>query len=264
MPIRRVHVNTFDAPWMTDHLKSLILKRQKAFPDGGTESILYKFHRNAVNHERKSCKASFYKSNIEHMKEKNPKVWWKEVKRLCSFNSNPSHIHIEGIENLSDQDLANAINEAFLEPLEQYRLPQPLAKLCIDKALPEPEGSETHIFMLLAALNPFKACSPDKIPNWMLKEYAEPLSFPLSRIINFSLKEQSLTKIWKFAVVSPLPKLRVEDLKKQLRPIPLTSCLSKVAEECVVRDYVKPAVLHVLDPSQYGAVPNYIPQPPRR
>ena len=46
---------------------------------------------------------------------------------MCGFNSNSvkvsSHIHIELIENLSDQDLANAINEAFLESLEHYRLP---------------------------------------------------------------------------------------------------------------------------------------------
>ena len=122
MPIRRVRVNTSDAPWMNDHLQSLILKRQKAFHDGGTRSMLYKFYRNAVNRERKSCKARFHKCNVEHMKEENPKVWWKEVKRLCGFNSKSgnvsSHIHIEGIENLTDQELANAINEAFLEPLE--------------------------------------------------------------------------------------------------------------------------------------------------
>ena len=91
----------------------------------------------------------------------------------------------------------------------------------------------------------------------MLKEYAECLSFPISRIINLSLNEQSLPKIWKFADVSPLPKLKpVEELKKQLRPVSLTPCLSNVAEQCVILDYVKPAVLDVLDPSQYGAVPN--------
>ena len=67
----------------------------------------------------------------------------------------------------------------------------------------------------------------------------------------------SLTKIWKFSDVSPLLKVKpVEDLKKQLRPIFLTPCLSKVAEEYVIFDYVKPAVLDVLDPSQYGTVPN--------
>ena len=31
--------------------------------------------------------------------------------------------------------------------------------------------------------------------------------------------------------------------------------MSKVAEDCVVLAYVKPAVLQVLDPNQYGAVP---------
>ena len=48
----------------------------------------------------------------------------------------------------------------------------------------------------------------------------------------------------------------VEELKKQLRPVSLTPRLSNVAEQCVILDYVKPAVLDVLDPSQYGAVPN--------
>ena len=114
----------------------------------------------------------------------------------------------------------------------------------------------------LTALNPSKAYGPDEIPNWMLKEYAECLSLPISRIINLSLNEQFLLKIWKFADVSPLPKVKpVEDLKKQLRPISLAPCLSKVAEECVILDYIKPAVLDVLDPSQY-LFP--IPQQPRR
>ena len=109
---------------------------------------------------------------------------------------------------------------------------------------------------LLATLNPSKACGPDEIPNWLLKEYAELLAFPVSKIINSSFKEQRLPKIWKFADVSPLPKVKpVEDLKKHLRPISLTPCLSKVAEECVVVDYVKSAVLNVLNPSQCGAVP---------
>jgi hypothetical protein len=259
MPIRRVRVNTADAPWMTDHLKTLILKRQKAFLELGIESLQFKFYRNLVNRKRKSCKASFYKSNKEHMKNEKPKVWWKEVKRLCGAHSSSgnitTHIHIDGFDDLSHQELANTINEAFLEPLEEYRLPQPLTKLPIEETTPKlPEISELRIEKLLAALNPSKACGPDKIPNWLLKEYASLLASPVGKIINAWFQEQSLPKIWKFADVSPLPK-PVKDLKKHLRPISLTPCLSKVAEECVVSDYVKPAVLRILDPSQYGAVP---------
>ena len=157
-------------------------------------SSSFKFYRNVVNSERKSCKASFYKVKVEHMKDENPKLCWKEVKRLSGSQSNSgnviNHIHIGELEDFNNQELANIINKAFPEPLEEYRL------------------------------------------------------------------NSRLPKIWKFADVSPLPKVKpVEDLKKHLRPISLTPCLSKVAEECVVVDYVKSAVLNVLDPSQYGAVP---------
>ena len=46
------------------------------------------------------------------------------------------------------------------------------------------------------------------------------------------------------ADVPPLPKKKpVLELKKDLRPVSLTPCVSKVDEEFVVVDFVKPAVL---------------------
>ena len=65
-----------------------------------------------------------------------------------------------------------------------------------------------------------------------------------------------LPSVWKLADVTTLPKKKpVRDLKNDLRPISLTSCISKIAEDFVVCDYVKPAVLQVLDNNQFGAVP---------
>ena len=145
-----------------------------------------------------------------------------------------------------------------LEPIKEYRLEQPQTKFPVPTDSPKlHEVSELRIMKLQATLNPSKAYGSAEIPNWLLKDYAELLAFAVSKIINSSFKEQRLPKIWKFADVSPLPKVKpVEDLKKHLRPISLTPCLSKVAEECVVVDYVKSTVvLNVLDPSQYGAVP---------
>ena len=61
---------------------------------------------------------------------------------------------------------------------------------------------------------------------------------------------------WKLADVTPIPKRKpVKDVKKDLKPISLTTCLSKLAEDLVVTNYVKPAALRVLDDRQYGAVP---------
>ena len=143
---------------------------------------------NKVNNKKKN----FYKSKVVHVKEENSKMWWKEVRRLCGaqcFSGNvTSQIQVEGVENLSANKLVNVINEAFkfLEPLEEYRLP--LAQLPLDEDSMElTVVSELRIYKLLTKLNPSKACGPDEIPNWMLKEYAEILAFPISRISSTSL-----------------------------------------------------------------------------
>ena len=60
---------------------------------------------------------------------------------------------------------------------------------------------------------------------------------------------------WKYADVIPLPKQKpMTDINKHLRPISLTSCISKVGEE-FVSNYIAPAILKIIDPNQYGAIP---------
>ena len=67
---------------------------------------------------------------------------------------------------------------------------------------------------------------------------------------------QSMWFIHQLADVTPTPKRKpVKDVKKDLRPISRTSCLSKLAEDLVVTNYVKSAALRVLDDRQYGIVP---------
>ena len=123
------------------------------------------------------------------------------------------------------KELASVINQALFEPLEEYRLPQKLAKLTVNDESSIPEVTELRIQSLLAKLNPSKACGLDKIPNWLLKEYADLISFPVCKVINASLKEQQVPQIWKLADVSPLPKKKpVMDLRKGPRPLSLTAC----------------------------------------
>ena len=87
------------------------------------------------------------------MKDENPKVWWKAVKRLGGASSRRgnviSQIQAEGIEDLNKIELANVISQTFLEPMEEYRLPQALPKLTIDDESSIPEVTETRIQSLL-------------------------------------------------------------------------------------------------------------------
>ena len=52
----------------------------------------------------------------------------------------------------------------------------------------------------------------------------------------------------------PLPKTNtIEDFNKYLRPISLTSTLSKIAEAFIIEQDVKPTLLKVIDPQQFGS-----------
>ena len=41
--------------------------------------VLVSDYRNAVNKERKLCKAKYYTSKVQDLKGVNPRLWWKEV-----------------------------------------------------------------------------------------------------------------------------------------------------------------------------------------
>ena len=143
MPVKKVCINLKDAPWMTQELKTLILKIQKAFHRHGADSAIFKFYRDSVNRSRKRCKATFYNSKVGHLKTDDPKRWWSEVKRL-SGSSAPSgdlrnHLNVEELNDIPPKDVANAINSALLEPLEEYRLASALLPLPLEES---PEGSD--------------------------------------------------------------------------------------------------------------------------
>lgn len=99
------------------------------------------------------------------------------------------------------------------ESLARFSLEDEPQFLCVN---------EERVEKVLSKLHPRKASGPDNVPNWLLKEYSDVLALPIT--------EQRLPTIWKMADVPPLSKKKpVLDLKKDLRPVSLTSCVSKVA-----------------------------------
>ena len=199
-------------------------------------------------------------THVHNTEKGNPKAWWNEIKRLGGMKStNRSIIHqinIDGLEDISEQELANRINTAFLDPLTKYQLSLPLDRVSLEDNPEFLEVSEERVLRHLQNLSSGKSGGPDEVPNWFLREYAVVLALPISQILNASYEQQCWPSIWKFANVSPLPKVKsVQDLKRELRPISLTPSISKVAEDFVVKDYVKPAILKKIDPNQYGTIP---------
>ena len=87
----------------------------------------------------------------------------------------------------------------------------------------------------------------------MVKAYAGILACPVTTVQNSSFEEQRRPSSWKMV---PVPKLKpVTDINKNLRPISLTSVISKLAQNFVVALHFGPAVLEVIDANQYGCIP---------
>ena len=170
MPAKPVKICTADVPWMNESLKTLIMKRQKAFCTYGPDSAQFKYFRNLVNRQRKICRGKYYESKIQHLKGENPKRWWDETKRLCGLKTShsdlASQINIEGFSELPFKEQANAINAALLKPLGVYKLPAPLERVPLESDTPEIlRVTEQHLQRALDVLNPRKAYGPDRTPS---------------------------------------------------------------------------------------------------
>ena len=86
----------------------------------------------------------------------------------------------------------------------------------------------------LRQIDKSKASSPDNLPAWLLKTYADILAPANTDVLNSSFLEGKVPSMWKIANIAPLPKAQdIEDFNKDLRPIALTSTLSKIAEKYI-------------------------------
>ena len=67
-------------------------------------------------------------------------------------------------------EVADYINHALLEPLEEYRLTEDIPKLPLEKdQLPEfLVVTEEDVYTRLSHLNPARAGGPERVPNWVL------------------------------------------------------------------------------------------------
>ena len=72
---------------------------------------------------RKRCRKAYYEVKVKAIKQSKPKDWWHEVKRLCDLPSGSGNNNIFsnlGQDTQNPDALANMINNAFLDPMQNY------------------------------------------------------------------------------------------------------------------------------------------------
>ncbi|XP_028415844.1 uncharacterized protein LOC114539415 [Dendronephthya gigantea] len=255
MPEGFVGIHETDRPWLTNRLKDLIARRQKAF--SSRNEPLFRILRNKVNRERKRCRKVYYENKVKDLRDSKPCDWWRDVKQLCgTAKSTKKDIKSRLYPDLICEEavLAENINETFIN-VKDYEPLTDNEQVLIENDEPI-FVTELTVAKKLQTVNIYRAGGPDDLPNWVLREFADILAEPVADILNTSFSECRVPRVWKLADIIPLPKApTINNYNKDLRPISLTSTVSKIAEGFVIERSLKPVVLSSLDPCQYGFIP---------
>ena len=154
-----------------------------------------------------------------------------------------------------ESTLANKINKAFVSVMEDYSPLTDCVRVDMDDDQPI-SVNEHSVALKLFEISCARAGGPDDLPNLVLREHADILAASIAENLNTYFLECKVPRAWKIADVPPLPKApTVNDINKDLRPISLTSTLSKVAKGFVIYKELIPVLLSAIDPAQFGFIP---------
>ncbi|KAK6189771.1 hypothetical protein SNE40_001767 [Patella caerulea] len=167
----------------------------------------YRIARNHATSLQRTAHKEFEKSVAADVKD-NPKSFWKYVRSKTK--------KCEGISNLEKEDgtilysnleKAVELNNFFCGFFsKENTMSLPTVPIASSPTLDDIEISQDLVYSKLQKLNTTKSPGPDNLHPKVLKELAEVLKIPLSKLYRKSVDEGVLPEHWKAANITPLYK----------------------------------------------------------
>lgn len=227
-------------PWITRKIKRLIKQRDRAFLNmqhNRTESNIQAFRhlKGTVQREIRNGYNTYIEGVIDPGNDKGNKKLWGLVKKLRRDGSRVSPLKSNGSILSNPVDKAHALNEQF-QSVFNTPTDDPLPDMGHSPypSIPELDITVPGVRKLLKNLKPHKAPGPDDISPWILKEFADYIATPLTRIFRASVKTSVIPGDWKTANVVPIFKKGERYKPSNYRPVSLTSISCKLLEHIIV------------------------------
>jgi len=242
--------------WFSDSAIKLIHKKKALYCEykhSGNPTTLNKY-KHLSNLVRSKCRQdTIAHSNLVcKQSNANPKQFWRWIN---SVNPIPA-LHNSGITVTKDSDKASLFNKYFCSVFTKEDtsnldslIPETSMPTIIDDIQITPDEVHTE----LCGLDTSKACGPDNITPFLLKNTADFICVPLYKLFNKSLSTGALPFDWVWGNVVPVHKRNDKHNPCNYRPISLTSVLMKVFERIIHRHLI--CILerhHLINPSQSG------------
>ena len=215
--------------------------------------------RNKLRRRGRSTEADVLTTKIgklidEHQRRLYSKVDTHNTRSLWAAVKNSSNRGRPAI----DLGSADTINEYFAQIATDpnYNPASVTAHLQrLDDQVTFRKTSEYEIYRLLSSQKK-TAAGPDGIPYWLFKHCALQLTPVIANIINKSILDGKPPNPWKHAIVTPVPKTAKPSTLGELRPISVTSILSRLTERLIVQQYLLPAIPPDLIADQFAFRPS--------
>ena len=211
IPNKIATIRPTEYPWINGLIRKLIRKRKRLYRKvkrTNSEQVWQKFKRtrNIVTNELRKSKQEYLDKLTDQLnvEKVNPKTFWKISKQLLKLDISSSSIpplNINGHILESDQEKATALNEYFSSQatVNDMNKSLPLIVPLTYPALTSITISEQGVHDVLKSLNALKSCGPDLINPRLLKEGADIIKTPLTKLFNLSLDKGDFPHTWKMA-----------------------------------------------------------------
>ena len=126
-----------DKPYITGRIKEMMHNRDKANQRGQAER--FKYLRNKIVSEIRKEKNKFYDKRIKPISSHNPKLWWKQIKKVVGTKQDSVSIIDQETENpLSAKESAEYINTFFTDLTKNYpEVADEWLSITADETLPQ-------------------------------------------------------------------------------------------------------------------------------
>lgn len=201
-----------------------------------SHKIYYKELKGVVNSALHSEKKAYFKQHI-NCNINNPRLLWKNLKQnvLPSYDKDPN-LPVQ----FNDPDLINdhflqlpGKNEVNISDLTYYEFQRYNSSTFKIKPV-----SETAVSKIINGLKSNAVGADDISLQMIIWTLPQTLNI-ITAIINASIESGTFPDAWKVAIIKPIPKTNNPADVKDLRPISILPCLSKVLERVVCSQMIQ-------------------------
>ena len=229
LPERSIKIHPSDKPWITPQIKREIRLRQQAYTRGDT--VRYEQKSEKVSGLVSKAKLRHYRSRVENVKRSDQAKWYKMLYKLTAAEESRGTVSTP--ETVGD--IAERLQTAFSRPWEDIvptRVPEIEDVLPLLKNNTPIMPSIGQVKSSLKYVNPKKATGGDMIPARLLKRFHEELAPVIHDIICCSIKECKFPKLYKHALITPIPKVNCpNDIDNDFRQVSILPHIAKLIEK---------------------------------